>query len=57
MKSTLYVALENTLDASMKQFKQEIQTNRECCLLLVPDEKSEFIDAIVAKTGSEVKKA
>ena len=57
MKSTLYVALENTLDASMKQFKQEIQTNRECCLLLVPDEKSEFVDAIVAKTGAEVKKA
>lgn len=57
MKSTLYVALENTLEASIKQFKQEIQTNRECCLLLVPDENSAFIGAITEKTGAEVKKA
>lgn len=57
MKSVLYVAVENNLDQAMTNFKNEIETNRNCCLLLVPDDKSEFVDAITEKTGAEVKKA
>ena len=57
MKSVLYVTNEEKLEQTMSSFKKGIETDRNACLLLTPDDNSEFIGAIVDKTGAELKKA